>query len=165
LRCAVTELVTTRLPNFRYHQIGDADTPPAQTLAPLEFYASPNGLSFAATAVVVDDEGAAVIGFTIFDKSDIHRHPNVRDALAAACASGHCRTGRHGERIAYRAGDTMMYVFVDFGQTVVDAWMFADDLRHWHSQPIAPPRPELPLAADQLVAIATDPRLDVFAEP
>jgi hypothetical protein len=162
LRCVVTELVTSRLPGFRFHQVGDADKPPAQTLAPFEFYVDVEHHSFASTAVVVDDQGAVTMGFTIGRTSDFTSSP-ARDLT---CVSSDCQrtTDPHGWNITYHASDSGLNVTVDFGQTVVQAWMFAQDLRHWHSQPTAPPRAELPLTIDQLIEIATDPRLDVFAQ-
>ncbi|MBX6750180.1 MAG: hypothetical protein IRY85_11020, partial [Micromonosporaceae bacterium] len=165
LRCAVTELVTSRLPDFRFHQVGDADTPPAQTLAPLEFYASPGGLRFTSTAVVVDDRGAVRMGFIVIRSVDIGREPDFSGFLGALCPSEHCLRGERGGRIAHWADDTSLIIAVDFGQTAVRDWMLAEDLRHWHSQPTAPPRAELPLSIEQFIEIATDPRLDVFAQP
>jgi hypothetical protein len=166
LRCVVTELVTSRLPGFRFHQVGDADTPPARTLAPFEFYVDVEHQRFESTAVAVDDQGAVAVGFTVTRASDV-QHDSDGQAIDPACPSPPCQhtTAPGGRNITYQASDLSLHVTVDFGQTIVQAWMFAQDLRHWHTQPTAPPRAGLPLTIEQLIEIASDPRLDVFAQP
>lgn len=114
---------------------------------------------------MVDNRGAVSIGFAVIRSIDIDREPDFRGCFNTACASESCRRGERGEPIAYWANDTSMTVSVDFGQTAVNAWMLTQDYRHWRSQPTAPPRAELPLSIDQLIEVATDSRLDVFAQP
>lgn len=166
LRCVVTELVTARLPGFRFHQVGEADTPPARTLAPFEFFVDVEHQRFESTAVAVDDRGAVTVGFTVTRTSDGPRD-SVRHAIDPACPVPPCQhaTAPGGWPITYRASEWSLHVTVDFGQTTVRAWMFAQDLRHWRSLPTTPPRAGLPLTVDQLIEIATDPRLDIFAQP
>jgi len=158
LRCAITDLITSRLTGFQFHQVSDADATPARTLAPFEVYVDVEHQVFESAAVAVDGQGAVTVGFTVTPASDRSGHSDP-SCPTLPC---HYTTAPGGWNITVYASETSLGVTVYFEHSTVQAWMFAQDLRHWHSQPSAPPRTELPLTVDQLIDIATDPRLDIF---
>jgi hypothetical protein len=153
LRCAVTELVAARLPGFWFYRVGQADAP--ALVAPLEFYVS-DGPRFTTYAVAADGRGGATLALTV-------ARPGTGES-PGWCAGCAATTGSGGEQIGYRADNGSIAVEVHWGQTVVDATVFTQDLSHWNAPALSQPRDQLPLRLNQLIEIATDFRLNAFVD-
>ncbi len=155
LRCAVSELVAAELPGFHFTELHSAlqGNRPRPT-APLEFYVEVPGPRFVTDAVAIDERGAVTIGF------DVARHGRIVACEPSSCTQ---RSGPHGEQVLLSEGTGGRSVEVHRGQTVIYvSELLVDGRLPLSAQEDGRPRDELPLTVDQLIEIATDPRLDVF---
>ena len=156
LRCAVSDLVAAKLPGFRFTGLHSALQGGRPRLTePLEFYVEVPGPRFVTDAVAIDERGAVTIGF------DVARHSRMVTCEPPSCTR---RDGPDGEQVLVSEGEGGRTVEVHTGQTVVYVFeLLVDGRLPLSAQEHGQPRDDLPLTVDQLIEIAVDPRLDIFA--
>jgi len=168
LTCHLMRLVGSRLPDARFELAAHV---PARTVPLQAWRTQPDEAIYTATATVLDQHGAGTIAFSLRAADPI----DVANTVVSCQGPppGHCAltAGPHGEQVVAltprpddETGAFSFEVTVYSGQMAIAAIATNYDTRLIPAEgwPVPKTRPEPPLTADQLIAIALSPQLTLF---
>lgn len=168
LTCQLMRLVDGRLPDARFELAAHV---PARTVPLQVWRTQPDEAIYTATATVLDQRGAGTVAFSLRAADPI----DVANSVASCQGPppGHCTltAGPHGAQVVAltprpddETGAFSFEVTVYSGQMAVTAIATNYDTRRIQDRgwPVPKTRPDPPLTADQLIAIALAPELTLF---